>query len=125
MVENNDKITYNGFVTPCLILEGSDTSDRGNIVDPYAKTEQQDGLLCGAWSKGLDKLIHIYLVKPVAAICNEREEWVAKQMLLKEPIDYAPPPETEELSGEKNQKTSPVPKKKLVLDPDTKQFKMM
>ncbi|GAI02442.1 unnamed protein product, partial [marine sediment metagenome] len=33
MVEDNNKeVTYEGFATPSLILEGSDTSDSGNII---------------------------------------------------------------------------------------------
>ena len=85
---NKAEVGYNGFATPCLVLEGSDKVDRGSIVDFYAKTNEQDGLLCGEWSKGTDKLIHIYLIKPVAAICDERVGWVAKQVLLDVPIDY-------------------------------------
>ncbi len=127
MVENNKEVKYEGFVTPSLILEGSDTSDRGNIIDKYAKTKEQDGLLCGKWSRGFeDGLIHIWLTKPVAAIINEREEWVAKSMLLKEPISYMPPvgAEIEGLEPVK-QKATPPPKKKVVLDPETKQFRLV
>lgn len=126
MVEDNKEVDYSGFATPSLILDGSDTSDRGSIIDKYSKTEEQDGLICGAWSKGLDKLIHIYLVKPVAALCDEREGWVAKQTLLKEPISYMPLPGAEiETSHPPKQKATPLPKKKVVLDPETKQFRLV
>jgi len=127
MEENNKEVEYSGFVTPSLILDKSDTDNRGNIIDKYAKIEGQDGLLCGSWSKGFeDGLIHIYLMKPVPALINEREEWVMKQMLLKEPISYMPPPEQGVgVTGRTKQKTPPQPKKRLVLDPETKQFRMM
>ncbi len=118
----NEEVIYEGFATPSLILEGSDKSDRGSIIDEYAKTEEQDGLLCGKWSKGFqDGLIHIYLVKPVAAICDERHEWAAKRTLLKEPVtlNY---PITEPETGTRE---PPKPKQRLVLDPETKQFRMM
>ncbi|GAI77510.1 unnamed protein product, partial [marine sediment metagenome] len=123
---NNKEVEYNGFATPCLILEGSDKGNRGNIIDPYAKTEEQDGLLCGEWSRGLeDGLIHIYLWKPVAALCNEREEWAAKLTSLKEPIDYMPLPGAEVETSVSKRKPAPVPKRKVVLDPVTKQFKLI
>lgn len=121
---NNKEVEYSGFVTPSLILDGSDTKDRGSIIDTYSKTEEQDGLICGAWSRGLDKLIHIYLMKPVAAMCNEREEWVAKSMLLKEPISYMPL-NGAEIEAPLKQKAPSPPKKQLVLDPETKQFKLI
>ena len=126
MVSNNEEVRYEGFATPSLILDGSDTSDRGSIIDKYSKTEEQDGLICGAWSKGLDKLIHIYLVKPVAALCDEREGWVAKQILLKEPISYMQG-EGVEFEGvtPTRQKPTPLPKKRVVLDPETKQFRLV
>ncbi len=96
------EVKYNGFATPCLILEGSDKVDRGNIIDRYAKTEEQDGLLCGTWSKGFeDKLIHIYLMNPVPAICDERAEWVAKKMLLKEPVSLNPAAGTLRISNKR------------------------
>ena len=83
----SDEVEYDGFVTPSLILEGSNKSDKGRIIDQYAKTEDQDGLICGNWARGFeDGLIHIWLIKPVAAICDEREGWVHKKILLKEPI---------------------------------------
>ncbi|GAI15176.1 unnamed protein product, partial [marine sediment metagenome] len=128
VAENNNKeITYEGFVTPSLILEGSDTSDSGNIIDQYAKTKEQDGLICGKWSRGFeDKLIHIWLTKPVAAIIDEREGWVAKSMLLKEPISYMPlnGAETEGLEPVKR-KATPKPKQRVVLDKETKQFRLV
>lgn len=120
---NNQEVKYEGFATPSLILEGSDTSDRGRIIDPYAKTEEQDGLICGNWSRGMDGKIHIYLIKPVAAICDEREEWVAKQTLLKEPISYMPI--GEETLPLTKPKPTPQPKKKVVFDKETKQFRMI
>lgn len=127
MSTHNKEVTYEGFVTPSLILEGSDKSDSGNIIDKYAKTEEQDGLLCGKWSRGFeDGLIHILLVKPVAAICNEREEWVAKQTLLKEPISYMPLPGSEiETQEPLKQKAIPKPKQRVVLDSETKQFRLV
>lgn len=127
MVDNNKEITYEGFATPSLILEGSDKGNTGNIIDKYAKTKEQDGLICGKWSRGFeDGLIHIWLTKPVAAIIDEREGWVAKSMLLKEPISYMPPAGAEiETPGQAKQKTTPLPKKKVVLDSVTKQFKLI
>lgn len=124
---NNKEVAYEGFITPSFILEGSDKADRGSIIDKYAKTEEQDGLLCGKWSRGFeDGLIHIWLMKPVAALCNEREEWVAKSMLLKEPIDYMPLPEQGvETPSPSRRKVAPLPKKKVVLDPKTKQFRLI
>lgn len=123
---NNQEVKYEGFATPSLILDGSDTSNSGRIVDPYAKTEEQDGLLCGNWSRGMDGKIHIYLVKPVAAICDEREEWVVKQTLLKEPISYMPPVGVEiETPTLTKPKAIPQPKKKVVFDKETKQFRMI
>jgi len=127
MVNNNEEeITYDGFVTPSLILVSSDTLNKGMIIDKYAKTKDQDGLICGAWSRGWeDGLIHIWLTKGTAAICNEREEWVNKQVLLKTPFDYMPPAGAgAETTGIK-QKPIPSPKKKMMLDPETKQFRMM
>ncbi len=91
MASENDEVKYEGFVTPCFVLEGSNKSDvdKGKIIDPYAKTAEQDGLICGFWSIGFeDKLVHLQLTKPVPAFCDERERWVAKSMLLKEPINY-------------------------------------
>lgn len=123
-MENN--ITYDGFVTPSLILVGSDTASKGMIIDKYAKTKDQDGLLCGYWSRGFeDGLIHIWLTKGTAAICNEREEWVNKRILLKEPISYMPFPEQEvEAPKTVKQKAAPLPKKRMVLDPVSKQFRL-
>jgi len=127
MTSNDKEVDYSGFATPCLILDKSDTDSRGNIIDKYSKTEDQDGLLCGVWSRGFeDGLIHIYLTKPVAALCSEREEWVAKQTLLKEPITYLTLPGLGvETSAPVKQKAIPQPKKKLVLDPVTKQFRLI
>lgn len=127
MVSNNQEVSYNGFATPCLILNGSDKEKRGSIIDPYAKTKEQDGLLCGEWSKGMDGLIHIYLIKPVAAICNEREEWVAKQTLLKKPISYIEGVEGQEKTQRPivKKQGNNAPKKQLVLDSATKQFKLI
>ena len=89
MEEKNEEVTYEGFVTPSLILEGSDKTNKGSIIDPYAKTKDQDGLICGYWTRGFqDGLIHLWLVKPVAAICDERQGWINKSMLLKTPIEY-------------------------------------
>lgn len=122
---NEKEVEYSGFVTPSLILDGSDTSNRGNIIDKYAKTEEQDGLLLGAWSKGIDGLIHIYLMKPAAAIINEREEWVAKQTLLKEPIITYMPLAGEKVGKPVKQKPTPQPKQKVELDPITKQFRLV
>ena len=127
MEEKNQEIIYEGFVTPSLILEGSDTNTKGSIIDQYAKTKDQDGLLCGKWSIGFqDGLIHIWLTKPVAAIISEREGWVMKSMLLKEPIDYMPLPGAE-IEGIKQvkRKATPPPKKRVELDPVTKQFKLI
>ena len=122
----SNNVEYSGFATPSLILDKSDKEDRGSIIDKYAKIEEQDGLICGQWSRGFeDGLIHIYLVKPVAAFCDERKEWVAKQTLLKEHIDYAPPVGAEMVSSETRRKAIPTPKKRLVLDPETKQFRMI
>lgn len=127
-MEENNNVKYSGFATPSLILEGSDKSDRGYIIDPYAKTEDKGGLICGEWSKGFnDGLIHIYLVKPVAALCDEREGWVDKQTLLKEPISCEVPVGTE-VEGTIQQsirEPTPQPKKRLVLDPETKQFRLI
>lgn len=84
-------VEYEGFATPCLILTGSDDAKitRGDIVDPYAKTAEQDGLMCGVWARGLeDELIHLYLISPVAAICEERAEWAAAKTWIRKPIDY-------------------------------------
>lgn len=122
MVDKKE-IIYDGFVTPSLILEGSNINNSGNIIDPYAKTEEQDGLLYGAWSIGMDKLIHIYLMKPVAVMCDERFGWVNKKVLLKEPIPSVTYTNTE---GKISNKKSPTtkPKQKVVFDPVTKQFRL-
>jgi len=121
---NNEEVIYDGFSTPSLILESSDKTDRGSVIDQYAKTKEQDGLLCGKWAKGMeDGLIHVWLIKPVAAICDEREEWVAK-MMLKPPIDYMPKEGAviETSKPMRERKATPAPKRKVVLDPVTKQF---
>lgn len=127
-METNEQVKYSGFSTPCLILEGSDKGSRGRIIDLYAKTKDQDGLILGEWSVGFeDGLIHIYLIKPVAAICDERIGWVVKQTLLKEPIDYTLPIEGEgmEPSVPTKRKPIPQPKKRVELDPETKQFRLV
>jgi len=90
----SDEVEYDGFVTPSLILEGSEKGNKGKIIDQYAKTEDQDGLICGNWARGFeDGLIHLWLIKPVSAICDEREGWVHKKILLKEPFKYTDFPE--------------------------------
>lgn len=122
MNEKEKEVEYDGFATPCLICEGSDTKNRGHIIDPYSKIEEQDGLLCGEWSRGMDGLIHIYLIKPITALINERQEWVMKKILLKEPISYIQPAGTEIETSVLKQKPTPSPKKKVVFDPVTKQF---
>lgn len=123
-MENNQEVKYDGFLTPSLILVGSDKGicNRGHIIDPYAKTKEQDGLLCGEWSRGFkDGLIHIYLIEPVSAIINKRQEWIMKKMLLKEPVSSITPGNIEgETPSIKT--TIPKPKQKVVYDPVTKQF---
>ena len=111
MVNNQEEVEYSGFVTPSFILENSDTDKRGKIIDPYAKTEKQDGLLCGNWSRGLeDGLIHIRLMEPIAVLINERKEWVDKKMLLKEPIkrDYPYPDQNAITIQKKKDMTLPI-----------------
>jgi len=122
MTENN--IEYSGFVTPCLILDRSDKADKGMIVDFYAKTEDKQPLICGSWSKGMDGLIHIYLMKPVPAMCDERFGWVAKQMLLEKPIAYMEGVDEEGRIQRPISKQT-IPKKQVKYDPIAKQFRMM
>ena len=121
MVNNNQEVIhYDGFATPSFILEGSDTKAEGSIIDKYSKTNGSNGLICGGWSRDLyDGLIHIWLEKPIPALINERDEWIAKQMLLsdEEILEYKNTP----ITNIKSQKVA-TPKQKLVLDPITKQF---
>ena len=110
-VEQEEQAEYDGFATPSLVLEGSDNDKikSGLVIDRYAKTKEQDGLMCGWWTIGLeDNLIHISLTKPVAAICDEREEWAAKMTWLKKPIDYMEGA-AQPLSSQRTAKQQPIP----------------
>lgn len=121
-----DNTKYEGFATPSLILVNSDKGSSGSIIDPYSRTDEQDGLICGYWSKGIDDcLIHIYLVKPVAALCDERQEWVAKQTLLKEPIISTVIIDEQSITNQTKHKPNNLPKRNMILDSETGQFRMM
>lgn len=120
-MENNIK-EYNGFATPSFICEGSDTDSSGDVYDQYSTMEDGSKLVVGKWTKGFqDGLIHIWLIKPVTTLCEERQEWAAEKTLLREPIDYPILQETRAV------KPKPVvtPKKQVVYDHKTKQFRML
>ena len=120
---------YSGFATPTLLLEGSDTKEKGYIIDTESSITAKDaqGLMCGWWNKGWnDDLIHLCLCKPIAAICDERQAWINQQTFLKEPIsmDYSASDTPEENPRERKPHL-PTRKRKLELDPETKQFRMV
>jgi len=121
-------IEYDGFATPSFICVGSDTESKGDIIDPYATLPNNERLKVGVWSKGWqDNLIHIHLIKPVEELMNERQEWINKKLFLtKEQIEeYSKMPLPELRTGEERKPTIKQPKKQMVLDPVTKQFRMI
>ena len=126
--EAKNEVEYDGFATPCFICVGSDTSNKGDIIDPYAKLPEGSRLKVGMWSKGWqDNLIHVYLLKPNEELMNERQEWIDKKLLLSEEQieEYNQTPRPELPLNEEHEKHISTPKKKVVLDPETKQFKLI
>lgn len=121
---------YTGFATPSLVCFGSDVGNRGYIIDTESnlKMEGAQGLMCGWWSKGFfDDNIHLYLCEPVAAICDKRQGWINKQMLLKEPISVEHGYSTEgaPVKQPRSKPEKKPMKKTLVLDSETKQFRLI
>lgn len=120
-MENNVK-EYDGFSTPSFICEGSDSEKRGDIYDQYSTLPNGSKLIVGKWTVGFqDGLIHIWLMKPITTLCEEREKWAGERTLLKEPIGYDGILKTEEIKP----KPILIPKKKMVYDKETKQFRMI
>lgn len=124
--EEKSGVEYDGFATPSFICEGSDIEKRGSIYDEYSTLPNGSKLVVGQWSRGFqDSLIHIWLIKPVTVLCDERKEWAASKTLLKEPINYSSPL-TAEIVTINEIKSKHIPqKKKMVLDPETKQFRLI
>jgi len=120
---------YNGFATPSFILEGSDLFDEGKIIDKYSETEDGSKLLIGWWNKSvMDGLIHMQLHKPVTELMLEREREVVLQSSIsdEESNNYKRSlAEASESHSEPKTSYNNTPKKQMVLDPVTKQFKFM
>ena len=118
---------YSGFATPSFTLEGSDLFESGNVVDTYSTTEDGSKLIVGSWSKSvIDGLFHIYLTKPVTELMLDRERLVwEKTKISDEDADNYRRSLAEASPEEKTSPNNHLPKKQMVLDPETKTFKLL
>ena len=109
---------------PSLILEDSDHSTFGLVKDTQGDLtwKSGEGLLVGQWSRSpLNGCYHLWLEKSVDALHDERLQWWRRVIAERE---------ARELPGEvkgviKRNRYTPAPKRQVVLDPVTKQFRMI
>ena len=116
---------YVGGKQPSIVLEDSDIKDSGLIreTEGLLDWEPGQGLIVGTWTKGIDNRYYLWLEKSVDAMCDERLKWWIERH---EELDRQ---FQESISGlntsSRHREHNLSPKREVILDPETKQFKML
>lgn len=116
---------YSGTSTPSLVLEDSDHSNFGLVKDTEGNITWRpgEGLIVGQWSKSpIDNCYHLWLEKSVDVMCDERLLWWMRVITEREAREQ--PIQIEDGTIKRN-KYIHIPKQKMVLDPETKQFRLI
>lgn len=116
---------YVGDERPALVLVDSDIKNSGLVRDTEGLLgpESEQGMIVGHWSRPENNKCYVWLLKSVDVMCDERERWRGERR-IELGRQFA-----ESIKGldtsSKHKKYNSYPKREVILDPVTRQFKML